>query len=321
MPTKRPAPRGSPSERTTLGPYLGRWLARIRRTRSAATYAMYETVVRLHVLPVLGSRRLETISTADVEAWQDRLVDQGVSPMVRRRAQQIAAQALQPLVDAGTLGRNVFRLVEPPTAAKPSKEVLKDDQLRRLLAHCSDAQVTAMILLASTAMLRIGEIVALKVGDFDGKTGTVTTNQAVSRKPKRGAKNEERRALPLPTMTVKAIRAYLKSRLSPKPMQPLFSGANGKRLNRHNFRNRVWVPLLEHSKLPLTAHFDSLRYSGTGMLLKSGLSTSAVASRARLKDARMIKERHANLIDSSQPTTRDLNKAFREMAEPKAKRR
>lgn len=176
-----------------------------------------------------------------------------------------------------------------------------------------------MILLASTAMLRIGEIIALKVGDFDAKAATIPTHHAVSRKPKRGAKRVDNRTMSLPTMTVKAIRAYLRSRLDTRPSQPLFSGANGKKLSRHNFRNRVWVPLLEQAGLPAGVHFDSLRYSGTGMLLKSGLSTSTVASRARLKDARMIKERHADLVDKSQPSVRDLNRAFREMERPDKK--
>jgi integrase len=58
----------------TLAEYLTRWLADVvRPTLEPATYAYYEAMVRLYIIPGLGTKRLDCLQTGDVQAWLNKL--------------------------------------------------------------------------------------------------------------------------------------------------------------------------------------------------------------------------------------------------------
>jgi hypothetical protein len=50
----------------TVGEYLEHWLSRIKEDKRATTWRGYESAVRLHITPVLGTKRLEKLTGADV---------------------------------------------------------------------------------------------------------------------------------------------------------------------------------------------------------------------------------------------------------------
>ena len=55
-----------PDRSTSLRGYLEYWLREIAAHRRAATVRGYESVVRLHIIPVLGTKRLDKLTGADV---------------------------------------------------------------------------------------------------------------------------------------------------------------------------------------------------------------------------------------------------------------
>jgi integrase len=307
----------------TLATYLRLWFRRNRKRWAPATCAMYEGLIELHLLPALGRRKLSSLTPDDVKNWNERLERRHVTPAIRRRAQQLAAQAMQPLVDGGVIGRNVFRIAPITEMPKPDVQTLTTEQLRRLLSHTDDPQTRAMILLASSAMLRIGEIIGLRIADVNLKERFVVVPASVSRKPKHGSPEELRsfQRLPLPPVTIKAIETYVKTRSHIKSTQLLFSGASGKVLNRHNFRNRVWLALLERAGLPTDTHFDALRYAGRSMLLKAGVPASLVAKQSRLKDIRMVVERHGSVDGQLNEVIQATDHIFRSVSDGAKSRR
>lgn len=65
-----------PTTTPTLGQYLTRWLAEVVKPNlEPATYAYYETMARLYIIPALGSKRLDRLQTRDVQAWLNKLAD------------------------------------------------------------------------------------------------------------------------------------------------------------------------------------------------------------------------------------------------------
>ena len=248
------------------------------------------------------------------------MAERGVGAVTRKRAHQVVSQALRPLVDEGALGRNPFHIVKSPKVPRAKVYVPTSDQLRRLLDHCYDPATKAIVLLAATAMLRIGEIRTLMTGDLDVKRGELLVGSSVSRNPKRKplrtrSTEPPPRLVQLPKVAVSALRDYLVGREKTKPDLPLFIGARGKQLNHKNFRNRVWIPLLKASGLSQDILFDSLRYAGSAMLLEAGVPAHAVAKRARLADTRMVIERHGALVkpDVDAVVVRTTNQLFQGM--------
>lgn len=292
---QRPTASGKRSfDSTLLRTLLAQWLAHGQKNWKPATYSLYEHLVRVHIAPAFHSRKVGSISTSNVRIWQHTMLIQGVGNTTRRRAQQIAAQALQPLVARGNLSRNAFRIAPIPEKPKPDVRVPTPSELRRLLIHTEETRTKAMILLSATTMLRIGEILDLKVNDVDLEHGRLRVPATVSRHPKTKL-NSLSKAIPLPSIVTTEIRRYLREQgRNARRSDLLFPGARNKKLDRHNFRNRVWVPLLRATGIDDDIHFDSLRYAGSALLLQSGTTTHVVASKARLTTTRMILERHGS---------------------------
>ncbi len=67
---KAPVPTKTPS----LSQYLIGWLANVVKPNlEPATYAYYELMVRLYIVPALGTRRLDKLQTSEVQTWLNDL--------------------------------------------------------------------------------------------------------------------------------------------------------------------------------------------------------------------------------------------------------
>jgi integrase len=63
-----------PTSTPTVAQYLTRWLAEVVGPNlEPATYAYYETMARLYIIPGLGRRRLDRLQTREVQAWLNKL--------------------------------------------------------------------------------------------------------------------------------------------------------------------------------------------------------------------------------------------------------
>ncbi len=68
--TEAPIPTSTP----TLAQFLKRWLADVVEPNlEPATYAYYETMSRLYIIPALGKKRLDRLQTRDVQRWLNKL--------------------------------------------------------------------------------------------------------------------------------------------------------------------------------------------------------------------------------------------------------
>lgn len=58
----------------TLAQYLTRWLAdTVKPNLEPATYAYYEAMARLYIVPALGDRRIDRLQAREVQTWLNRL--------------------------------------------------------------------------------------------------------------------------------------------------------------------------------------------------------------------------------------------------------
>jgi integrase len=63
-----------PTRIPTVAQYLARWLADVVEPNlEPATYAYYETMARLYIIPALGGKRLDRLQTRDVQTWLNKL--------------------------------------------------------------------------------------------------------------------------------------------------------------------------------------------------------------------------------------------------------
>jgi integrase len=63
-----------PTSTPTLAQYLTRWLAEVVKPNlEPTTYAYYEAMTRLYIIPALGARKIDRIQTREVQSWLNKL--------------------------------------------------------------------------------------------------------------------------------------------------------------------------------------------------------------------------------------------------------
>lgn len=105
-----------PTRSAKLSEWLPYWLENIiKPRRKRTTYAKYETHIRLYLAPMLGSKRLESLSVADVRRFLVRL-EQQTTAATAKESHRVLRTALTAACREELVMRNVATLVEPPSA-------------------------------------------------------------------------------------------------------------------------------------------------------------------------------------------------------------
>ena len=81
----------------TLGQYLDRWLPNIKDTVRQRTWERYEQLVRVHIKPALGSKKLKDLTRTYLKALYRENLDAGLAP---RTAQYIRVTLHKALKDS-----------------------------------------------------------------------------------------------------------------------------------------------------------------------------------------------------------------------------
>jgi hypothetical protein len=153
------AGRPVPDERWTVAAYLGHWLAEVvRPTLAPRTYQGYEAVVRRHLVPVIGHRRLALLSTRDVHRVLAQLRASGASPRQVQWVHAVLRTALTCATREELTTRNVAMLVHTPTVLSRLGRALSLPEARRLLQAAAGDRLEAVFVLAVHLGLRQAEL-------------------------------------------------------------------------------------------------------------------------------------------------------------------
>ncbi len=176
--------RGIPvaAESWKLGPYLDQWLENVvKPTRRAATYALYETIIRLYLKPDLGHHRLRRLSVATVQRFLNVKLAEGQSVRNVHMMRQVLSAALTRASREELISRNVARLAELP-AWEPGevRPWSVDEALSFLRAAKSDPLYPAFVFLLLYGMRR-GEVLGLRWQDVDLGIGVFRVRQQLQR--------------------------------------------------------------------------------------------------------------------------------------------
>jgi integrase len=161
-------PPTSQKEVPTLEAFAPRFVdghARANRHKPSGIAAI-EAILRLHLVPALGSRRLDAITHEQVQRLKLALADR--APKTVNNVLTVLSTLLKKAVEWGELERLpcVIKVLPNP---KKTMGFHDFDQYERLLtvARKRDRQAYLMTLLGGDAGLRLGEIVALEWRDVD----------------------------------------------------------------------------------------------------------------------------------------------------------
>jgi integrase len=149
-----------------------------RRRLRQGTSALYVKLLRLEILPMFGSRRIQDITAADVTDWYNAMESR---PTQQANAYGLLKSIMKDAVDEQIIERNPCRVKGGVNKqAVHEIKVLTPAQLGRYLAAVpADRRVP--LLLAGWCGLRSGEVRGLRVQDLDLHAGVVRVRQAIVR--------------------------------------------------------------------------------------------------------------------------------------------
>ncbi|MFD7051617.1 tyrosine recombinase XerC [Streptomyces mirabilis] len=200
----------TPSRSAKLSEWLPYWLEEyIKPQRKRTTYVKYEMHVRLYLVPLLGSRRLESLTTANVRQMISKITEQA-SAATAKEAHRVLRTALTAACRDELISRNVVQLVPAPRVEPRELHPWSLDETLTFLEAARTDPLYPAFVLAVALGLRRGEILGLQWRDVDLDRRTLTVRTTLNRGGKElyldTTKNRRARVIPIPLMCVAPLR-------------------------------------------------------------------------------------------------------------------
>ena len=282
----------------TLAEYAETWIAtrRVRgRPLALRTRDTYRHSLERWILPQLGRLPVGDVSVAVVRRWHAGLAEL-TGPTASRQAYALLRAVLNTAVDDDLLKRNPCRVRGAGQSHSPERPLLDLDDLHRLVAEMPQ-HLRCLVVVAFWAHTRIGEVIALRRGDLDLTTGTLTVARQQVEVAGQGPvvvapKAASQRTVHLPEPALDVLRQHLVTRGHLLPTAPLFTGPAGELLRAGQVQ-WAWRQARDRAGLP-TAHFHDLRHAGLTLTAQSGATLAEVMRRAgHASSAAAIRYQHA----------------------------
>jgi integrase len=273
-------------ENLIVDEYLDRWLSdAVRGSVRQSTFDRDSYLVRVHVKPIIGKRKLSKLTPLDVQGLYRHRLDGGLSPSTVQKVHHVLHKALSQAVKWNLIPRSPADAVKALRPASEEMRPLSAEEARRLLGMVKGDRVEALYVLAITTGMRRGELLGLKWSDIDLENTRLSIRRTLTRtnNGKRVALGDpktkkSRRTVPLTAQAVEALRGHLERQLGEiealgdlyDDQGLVFTTQVGTPINPSNLRQRSFTPLLKKAGLPRIRLHD-LRHTCATLLLSKGV--------------------------------------------------
>jgi len=228
-------------------PRLRDYAAKTLAARSKAdehTRHGYETMLRLHINPVIGHKRLNAVTRFDVIAVADALRAKGRAPKTIANVHAFLSSILDDAMSKDRLidFNPAKGALDAPPATGDEMVFLTHAEFALLAAQLEEGMPRDLITLLVGTGMRWGEATALQVRDVDGST--LRVRRAWKRRKNSWELGEpktrrSRRDLDLSPKQDALLKRYVRGKL---PTAMLFTLPDGSPVRHANFYLRQWAP-------------------------------------------------------------------------------
>lgn len=276
----------------TLGQWLDKWLADyMTLTVRESTLNSYKSITEHHIKPLLGDKKIGSITTADIQKMYNWLRENGrvsehyekgnaLSDTFIRRVHMMLHQALDVAVRERLIPKNPTEGTIIPKVNYAPKQILTEEQLEKFMeALKQDPLWFDFFYTELTTGMRRGEICGLKWQDFDDKTGRLHIHRSVSNRKGGGVRVGETktesgaRTILLPPSTAEILKQRKKKSYS----EWIFHNPTVPELPMNpSSAYRHLKTLLKNAELPLI-RFHDLRHTFATHALNSGVDAKTLS--------------------------------------------
>jgi integrase len=172
-------------DKITLGKWIDRWIAagapgRSQKRAGRRTVERYSELMRCHVAPVLGERRLQQLQATEIDDLYVSLAAK-LKPRTAHHVHVVLNACLGTAVRKGLMMSNPMARVEqvPSPGESDHGLALDADELRKLVEGFSGSVLFPIIVTAALTGARRNEILALRWVDFDAVNKTLRIERAL----------------------------------------------------------------------------------------------------------------------------------------------
>jgi integrase len=288
--------------RLTVREYAEQW--RAAQVHRVTTAAHVETMLRRHVYPSLGDKRLSTVLPSDVQALVKRL-SLDLAPSTVGVVHRILAGVFKAAVRDRRIAASPCEGTKLPKVHRPRIVPLSLEAVEALTDTMPD-RYRGLVTLAAGTGLRQGEAFGLTVDRVDFLRRQLTVDRQLVTMPDRAPfltppkTAASVRVVPLPQVVVDALAAHLAA----WPADGfLFTTELGEPIRRTAFSERVWRPAVRRAGLSgVTMHV--LRHFYASLLIRHGESVKTVQARLGHASAAETLDTYSHLWPDSDDRTR-----------------
>lgn len=203
--------------------------ARANVKHSTATF--YQKTLQNHLLPHFGTRRLESLTSFDVETFKTAKLKDGLAPASINSMLVVLKCMLNRAHEWGWLKRapRTKSLKVPPQRF----DFLTDEEAMRLLAASRGTKYHGMILAALRTGMRRSELLGLRWEDVDLERRIITVRRAIVLGRESSPKSNRERRIPITDDLAKELAA------NERRWELVFAGANGEPRSPHTSRHAL----------------------------------------------------------------------------------
>ena len=272
----------------TLEHYAKQWLETYAQLNcKESTYVRYDGVLRNHLIPALGSTRLNALTRDTIK----RLLvtkRQTLTPSSVRNIltplREMLRHAVEDEVIASNPAAQVGRFLQQRQAVGQEIEPLTREELARFLTtlQAQTPEYYPLFLCLARTGMRLGEVLALQWGDIDVHARGITVRRNVVRgritRPKKGKTRRVDMSEQL-TDVLQRLQTQRKaetlSRGWPEIPAWVFCSTTGGLLNKENLRTRVFYRCLSKAGVRHVRIHD-LRHTYASLLIQQGESLAYI---------------------------------------------
>lgn len=293
-------------ESTTVAGAAKAWLehcearSKAGRRMERSTLRGYADYVRLHITAPeigIGDKLISQLNRRHVNEFRDRMLLNGRSEHLTRRALSVLKLTLDHAIDNGQLFTNAAQGVKvfktdriEQKAPVPTKEAV------RALIRAADDDFKPLLIVSALGGLRASELRGLRWQDVDFDKGYILVRQRADAYNKMGAPKSQAgfRDIPAGPMVLNALRRW-KLRCPKNSLDLVFPAPKGGILQ--HTRTQAKFRTLQ-KKVEVMMRWHDLRHFAVSLWIEQGFSIKEVMTFAGHSSVQMTMERYGHLFPS-----------------------
>jgi integrase len=280
------------ASKITVAEFMDRWLRDYADVKvSPKTRERYAQLIKNQIKPNIGQLQLQKLRPIHLTELYANLLKDGLSARTVNHVHRLLHQALSQAGAWELVKQNVAALVDAPRPQTAEIVILKPEQVSEVLKRVEGRTLRPIVALALATGARRGELLALRIGDFDPIAQTIRIERSLEQtksglRIKAPKTKHGRRTIALPPSVVTELRAYLvrlqELRLSLGMGRAgnddlLFPRFDGKIRSPH-WLTQKFALLMDALKISGVT-FHSLRHTHASQLIASGMDVLTISRR------------------------------------------